>query len=47
MKDDDISYLMINGVDEAGAINQHPTAQADAQKLGKSVITELKKLLSS
>jgi multimeric flavodoxin WrbA len=47
MKDDDISYLLINGVDEAGAINQHPTAQADAQKLGNSVIAELKKRMAS
>jgi len=47
VKDADISYLMINGVDEAGAINSHPTAQADAQKHGRAVIAELKKRLVS
>jgi multimeric flavodoxin WrbA len=43
IKDTDISYLMINGVDEKGAIEHHPTAKSDAEKLGKSVITELRK----
>ncbi|MCK9581534.1 MAG: flavodoxin family protein [Methanoregula sp.] len=46
VKDTDISYLMINGVDEKGAIEKHPTARADAQKLGKNVIAELKKRLT-
>jgi multimeric flavodoxin WrbA len=46
VKDADISYLMINGVDEKGAIENHPTARADALKLGKSVIAELKKRLA-
>ena len=44
-KDADIRYLMINGVDEKGAIDHHPTAKADAIKLGKNTITELKKRL--
>lgn len=47
VKDADISYLMVNGVDEKGAIEKHPTARADAAKLGKSVIAELKKRLAS
>ena len=42
IKDADISYLMINGVDEKGAIERHPTARQDAEKLGKAVIAELK-----
>jgi hypothetical protein len=46
VRDADISYLMINGVDEKGAIEHHPTARADAQKLGKTVIAELKKRLA-
>jgi multimeric flavodoxin WrbA len=46
IRDADISYLMINGVDEMGAIAQHPTARADADKLGKSLITEIKKRLA-
>ena len=35
-------YLMVNGVDEKGAIERHPTARKDAEALGKAVITELK-----
>jgi hypothetical protein len=46
VKDADISYLMINGVDEKGAIEHHPTAHADAMNLGKTVIAELKKRLA-
>jgi len=47
VRDADISYLMINHVDEKGAIEHHPTAKADAEKLGKTVITELKKRLAA
>ena len=47
IRDADISYLMINHVDEKGAIEQHPTAKADAGKLGKSMIAELRKRLSA
>jgi multimeric flavodoxin WrbA len=46
IRDADISYLMINGVDEKGAIAQHPTARTDADKLGKSLITEIKQRLA-
>jgi len=46
IKDADITYLMINGVDEKGAINLHPTARADAENLGKSLIVEINKRLS-
>jgi multimeric flavodoxin WrbA len=46
IKDADITYLMINGVDEKGAINLHPTARSDAENLGKSLIVECKKRLS-
>jgi multimeric flavodoxin WrbA len=42
VKDRDISYLMINGVDEKGAIERHPTAKADAERLGRNVIAELR-----
>jgi multimeric flavodoxin WrbA len=45
IKDADISYLMINGVDEKGAIEHHPTAKADATNLGNKTIKELKKRL--
>jgi hypothetical protein len=37
---------MINGVDEKGAIEHHPTAKTDAEKLGKTVIAELSKRLA-
>lgn len=45
IRDADIRYLMVRGVDEKGAINHHPTAKADATNLGRDTITELKKLL--
>jgi len=47
IKDADISYLMINGVDEKGAIDLHPTARTDASNLGKSLIAEIKKRLAA
>ncbi len=47
IKDADISYLMINGVDEKGAIDLHPTARTDAANLGKSLIAEIKKRLAA
>jgi NAD(P)H-dependent FMN reductase len=46
IRDTDISYLMINGVDEKGAIEHHPTAKTDAEKLGKTVIAELRTRLA-
>jgi len=47
VKDRDISYLMINHVDEKGAILDHPTAKADAERLGATVIAEIKKRLAA
>jgi multimeric flavodoxin WrbA len=47
VKDKDISYLMINHVDEKGAILGHPTAKTDAEKLGTSVIAEIRKRLAA
>ena len=47
IKDADISYLMINNVDEKGAIEKHPTAKADAEKLGKAMLAEIKKRLAA
>jgi multimeric flavodoxin WrbA len=46
IRDADISYLMINNVDEKGAIDRHPTAKADADRLGRSLVAEIKKRLS-
>jgi hypothetical protein len=34
----DIHYLMVNGVDEKGAIERHPTARSDAEALGRKVL---------
>jgi len=42
IRDADVSYLMINGVDEKGAIEHNPTARTDAEKLGKAVIAVLR-----
>lgn len=47
IKDTDISYLMINGVDEKGAIENHPSAKTDAENLGKTVISEITTRLAS
>lgn len=47
VKDRDINYLMVNHVDEKGAILSHPTAKADAEKLGAAVIAEIRKRLAS
>lgn len=45
--DADIHYLMINNVDEKGAIQKHPSAQSDAEKLGIEVIAELHQRLAT
>ncbi len=47
VKNRDISYLMVNHVDEKGAILNHPTAKADAEKLADTVIAEIKKRLAA
>lgn len=47
VKDRDISYLMVNHVDEKGAILNHPTAKTDAEKLGTGVIAEIRKRLAA
>jgi multimeric flavodoxin WrbA len=46
IRDADIRYLMVNGVDESGAIKQHPTARKDAENLARNVIAEIKKRLA-
>ncbi len=40
----EIRYLMVNGVDEKGAIDRHPTAREDAHKLGGEVVARLREL---
>ena len=46
VKDKDIHYLMVNNVDEKGAILKHPTAQREAERLAREVITEVKARLA-
>jgi multimeric flavodoxin WrbA len=40
--DRDIHYLMVNNVDEKGAILSHPTAKNDAEKLARDVIAGIR-----
>jgi multimeric flavodoxin WrbA len=40
--DRDIHYLMVNNVDEKGAILSHPTAKRDAEKLARDVIAAIR-----
>jgi len=47
VRDRDIQYLLIRGVDEKGAILSHPTAKTDAEHLGLQVIAELRGRLQS
>ncbi len=47
IRDADITYLMVNNVDEKGAILNHPTAKTDAERLGRSVIAEIRKRLAA
>jgi multimeric flavodoxin WrbA len=44
IRDQDISYLLIDGVDYKGEIDGHPTARRDARDLGTAVIRRLKAL---
>jgi multimeric flavodoxin WrbA len=46
VKDKDIHYLMVNGVDEKGAILKHPSAREDAERLAREVITEIRARLA-
>ncbi|QSZ67582.1 flavodoxin family protein [Methanofollis aquaemaris] len=42
IRDADISYLMVKGVDHAGEVKEHPSAAADAETLGKDLVRELR-----
>jgi len=46
VKDKDIHYLMVNGVDEKGAILKHPSAQRDAEQLAREVISDIRARLA-
>ena len=43
IRDADITYLMVNNVDEKGAIHNHPTAKAGAESASGAVIAEIRK----
>lgn len=47
IRDADITYLMVNNVDEKGAILKHPTAKADAERLGTTAIGEIRKRIAA
>jgi multimeric flavodoxin WrbA len=47
VRDRDVQYLLVRGVDEKGAILSHPTAKNDAEKLGPEVIAVLRSRLQS
>ncbi|MDH7593710.1 MAG: flavodoxin family protein [Methanomicrobiales archaeon] len=42
VRDRDIRYLMVNGVDRKGEIEEHPTAKSDAYRLGKNIYADMK-----
>lgn len=44
VRDKDIAYLMINGVDKAGEIEKHPTARTDADKMGAGIVQKMRTL---
>jgi multimeric flavodoxin WrbA len=45
VRDRDIHYLMVRGVDEKGAILSHPTAKHDVEILAREVVANVQKLL--
>lgn len=47
IKDQDIRYLLVNGVDEAGAVNRHPTARDEAKAIADQVIALISERLSA
>ncbi len=46
IRDRDIRTLMVNNVDEKGAIARHPSAKADAGQLARDVIADLRTRLA-
>lgn len=44
VRNKDTRYLMVNGVDEKGAIARHPSARRDAQALGRDVVAHLREV---
>lgn len=46
VKNRDLSYLMVQNVDEKGAVMKHPTAKEDALSLSRSVLLTMKERFS-
>jgi multimeric flavodoxin WrbA len=42
VRDRDMRYLLVNSVDESGAVRRHPSARADAVALGREAIATLR-----
>ena len=47
VRDKDISYLMVKGVDEKDAVRNHPTAQGDAVRKSKEIIATLRERMQT
>lgn len=45
VRDRDMRYLLVNGVDESGAVERHPTARSEAAALGHDAIAALRERL--
>jgi len=45
IRDRDMRYLLVNNVDESGAVDRHPTARADAAALGREAVATLQERL--
>ncbi|ACL15690.1 flavodoxin family protein [Methanosphaerula palustris] len=47
IRDPEMKYLLINGVDEAGAVKAHPTARTEAEAIADQTIALITERLSS
>ena len=46
VKDRDIRYLLVRGVDAAGEVERHPTARDEARATGKEAVARLREMLA-
>ncbi|RPJ54334.1 MAG: flavodoxin family protein [Methanobacteriota archaeon] len=44
VRERDLRYLMVNGVDHKGEIDRHPTARGDAERMGREIVERLRTL---
>ena len=47
VRDRDMRYLLVNSVDESGAVRHHATARADAAALGREAVATLRERIGS